>query len=172
MWFAHNTKKMMMTVAIMMALVLFVLYLIRLYALFLKFVMESSASVDFFCLPGYFLHMHYWFLCLTRLSYFCLLQFCSKYNKLLSYCQVPSWICCNLEGNGKDSSNDDFISSSVEMDVYETTMQENDRNVSYNGESLEFPLIFSFKAILIQILPFQLCSVCDYYLYVKLNILA
>ncbi|XP_031251870.1 uncharacterized protein LOC116141431 [Pistacia vera] len=58
-----------------------------------------------------------------------------QYNKLLSYCQVPAWICCNLEGNGKDSSNDDFISSSVEMDVYETVIQEIDGNVSDNGSN-------------------------------------
>ena len=57
-----------------------------------------------------------------------------KYNKLLSYCQIPSWISCNLEGNGRDASNDDFISSSVEMDVYDTTM-ENERSLSCNGEA-------------------------------------
>ncbi|KAL3582280.1 hypothetical protein D5086_016612 [Populus alba] len=56
-----------------------------------------------------------------------------QYNKLLSCCQIPSWICCNLEGNGKDLSNDEFISSSVEMDVYETSFQEDDRKFSCNG---------------------------------------
>ncbi|XP_011027240.1 PREDICTED: uncharacterized protein LOC105127583 isoform X1 [Populus euphratica] len=55
-----------------------------------------------------------------------------QYNKLLSCCQIPSWICCNLEGNGKDLSNDEFISSSVEMDVYETSFQEDDRKFSCN----------------------------------------
>lgn len=55
-----------------------------------------------------------------------------QYNKLLSCCEIPSWICCNLEGNGRDASNDDFISSSVEMDVYETAM-ENDGSLSCNG---------------------------------------
>nr|AMM42875.1 LRR-RLK [Vernicia fordii] len=61
------------------------------------------------------------------------LQYLSlQYNKLLSCSQIPSWICCNLEGNGKDLSNDDFISSSVEMDVYETSIQSDDRSVS-NG---------------------------------------
>ncbi|KAL5785640.1 hypothetical protein ACOSQ2_008032 [Xanthoceras sorbifolium] len=54
-----------------------------------------------------------------------------KYNKLLSYCQVPSWICCNLEGNDNDLCDDHFTSSSVEMDVYETAIPENDGNVSY-----------------------------------------
>ncbi|CAK7327136.1 unnamed protein product [Dovyalis caffra] len=58
-----------------------------------------------------------------------------QYNKLLSCCQIPSWICCNLEGNGKDLSNDDFISSSVEMDVYEASFQEDDRNFSCNGSN-------------------------------------
>ncbi|KAK9137477.1 hypothetical protein Sjap_008071 [Stephania japonica] len=40
-----------------------------------------------------------------------------QYNKLLHCCQIPSWICCNLEGNGKDTSNDEFISSSLDLDV-------------------------------------------------------
>lgn len=56
-----------------------------------------------------------------------------QYNKLLSCCQIPSWICCNLEGNGKDASNDDFISSSVEMDVLETASVENDASLSCKG---------------------------------------
>ena len=73
--------------------------------------------------------------CLTSL--FCALNslLLFKYNKLLSCCQIPSWICCNLEGNGKDACNDEFISSSVEMDVFETTTQETDENVCCNGET-------------------------------------
>ncbi|CAL1396552.1 unnamed protein product [Linum trigynum] len=55
-----------------------------------------------------------------------------QYNKLLSCCQIPSWICCNLEGNGKDLSNDDFISSSVEMDVYETSIRQDDNSTACN----------------------------------------
>ncbi|CAK9171189.1 unnamed protein product [Ilex paraguariensis] len=47
-----------------------------------------------------------------------------QFNNLRSCCQVPSWISCDLEGNGKDTSNDEFISSSVEMDVYEGAIQE------------------------------------------------
>ncbi|KAL3507818.1 hypothetical protein ACH5RR_033200 [Cinchona calisaya] len=46
-----------------------------------------------------------------------------QYNKLLSCYQIPSWICCNLAGNGKDMSNDEFISS-AEMDVVECTVEE------------------------------------------------
>ncbi|KAF2290171.1 hypothetical protein GH714_003837 [Hevea brasiliensis] len=56
-----------------------------------------------------------------------------RYNKLLSCCQIPAWICVNLEGNGKDLSNDDFISSSVEMDVYETFIQSDNIKFSCNG---------------------------------------
>ncbi|XP_012069717.1 uncharacterized protein LOC105632051 isoform X2 [Jatropha curcas] len=56
-----------------------------------------------------------------------------QYNKLISCSQIPSWICCNLEGNGKDLSNDDFISSLVEMDVYENSIQSEDRSLSCNG---------------------------------------
>ncbi|XP_043692278.1 uncharacterized protein LOC122642764 [Telopea speciosissima] len=49
-----------------------------------------------------------------------------QYNKLLNCCQIPSWMCCNLEGNGKDTSNDEFISSSVEVDVLDVSVQKVD----------------------------------------------
>ncbi|KAI3788833.1 hypothetical protein L2E82_01611 [Cichorium intybus] len=45
-----------------------------------------------------------------------------QYNKLASFSQVPSWISCDLEGNDEDMTNDDIISSSVEMDVFESTI--------------------------------------------------
>ncbi|XWS08908.1 hypothetical protein CRYUN_Cryun40dG0041100 [Craigia yunnanensis] len=56
-----------------------------------------------------------------------------QYNKLISCSQIPSWVHCDLEGNGRGASSDDFTSSSVEMDVYETTAQDSDGSVSYNG---------------------------------------
>uniref|UniRef100_A0A6N2MXS8 Protein kinase domain-containing protein n=1 Tax=Salix viminalis TaxID=40686 RepID=A0A6N2MXS8_SALVM len=56
-------------------------------------------------------------------------------NRLLSCCQIPSWICCKLEGNGRDLSNDDFISSSVEMDVNEASFQDVGNNFSCNGSN-------------------------------------
>ncbi|OMO54688.1 hypothetical protein CCACVL1_27662 [Corchorus capsularis] len=56
-----------------------------------------------------------------------------QYNKLISCSQIPSWVHCNLEGNGKGTSSDDFTSSSVEMDVYESAAQDCDGSVSYNG---------------------------------------
>lgn len=62
-----------------------------------------------------------------------------QYNKLLSCCQIPSWIWCNLEGNGEDTSNDEFISSAVEMDVFEGDVQEIDDSVSRKG----FPITSS-----------------------------
>lgn len=34
------------------------------------------------------------------------------------------WICCNLDGNGKDICSDDFISFIVEMDVFEVSVDE------------------------------------------------
>ncbi|KAK8661435.1 hypothetical protein V6N13_091039 [Hibiscus sabdariffa] len=52
-------------------------------------------------------------------------------NKIVSCFQIPSWVCCNLDGNGKGTSNDDFTNS-VEMDVYETSVQDTDGSVSYN----------------------------------------
>ncbi|CAB4292137.1 unnamed protein product [Prunus armeniaca] len=58
-----------------------------------------------------------------------------QYNKFLMHFQIPSWICCNLEGNGKDTldDDDDCSSSSVEMDVYETPIQKNDESLSRRG---------------------------------------
>ncbi|KAK7270555.1 hypothetical protein RIF29_23780 [Crotalaria pallida] len=48
-----------------------------------------------------------------------------QYNKLLSDFHVPSWICCYMDGNDGVGCNDD-CSSYVEMDVYESSLQEND----------------------------------------------
>lgn len=61
-----------------------------------------------------------------------------QHNKLPIYCQIPSWICCNLEGNGRDISNDDFSSTSVEMDVYETVIQKNDENRFHTGMAADY----------------------------------
>ncbi|XP_065863227.1 uncharacterized protein [Euphorbia lathyris] len=78
----------------------------------------------------------------NRLTSLGSLQLCSmnnlqylnlQYNKLLDCSQIPPWICCNLEGNGKNMSNDDLNSSSVEMDVYEISIQTDRKNASSNG---------------------------------------
>lgn len=53
---------------------------------------------------------------------------------------MPSWICCNLEGNGRDSSNE-----SVEMDVYESAIQEIGGDVSYNGEAYSVLFTSSYQ---------------------------
>lgn len=45
-----------------------------------------------------------------------------QYNKLSSFPHIPSWISCDLEGNDEDMTNDEFISSSVEMDVFESSV--------------------------------------------------
>ncbi|CAI9287241.1 unnamed protein product [Lactuca saligna] len=45
-----------------------------------------------------------------------------QFNKLPSFSQLPSWISCDLEGNDEDMTNGEFISSSVEMDVLESTV--------------------------------------------------
>ncbi|KAL6971672.1 hypothetical protein U1Q18_031352 [Sarracenia purpurea var. burkii] len=62
-----------------------------------------------------------------------------QYNKLLSCCQIPSWISCNLEGNDRDTCNDEFISSAVEMDVFEGGLHVIDDSVSRKG----FPITSS-----------------------------
>ncbi|KAK4792137.1 hypothetical protein SAY86_022572 [Trapa natans] len=43
-----------------------------------------------------------------------------QFNRLL-YCQVPSSICCQLDGNDNKVPIEDCSSSSVEMDVYESS---------------------------------------------------
>ncbi|KAG8370275.1 hypothetical protein BUALT_Bualt14G0099900 [Buddleja alternifolia] len=48
------------------------------------------------------------------------LQSLNLQHNQLRGCRVPSWICCNLEGNTMDLSNDE----SAEMDVYEGVIQE------------------------------------------------
>ncbi|XP_055813579.1 uncharacterized protein LOC129883054 [Solanum dulcamara] len=56
-------------------------------------------------------------------------------NKLLRCCSIPSWVCCNLEGNFIDLSKDDFTSSSSEMDVLEGDEQETSE-YTQNGASI------------------------------------
>ncbi|KAL2922779.1 Protein lap4 [Bienertia sinuspersici] len=46
-----------------------------------------------------------------------------QYNKLLS-CQIPAWICCNMEGNGCDIRSNDITRSTVEMDFLEATIED------------------------------------------------
>ncbi|KNA19759.1 hypothetical protein SOVF_058550 [Spinacia oleracea] len=56
-----------------------------------------------------------------------------QYNKLLS-CQIPAWVCCNMEGNISDICSDDIISSTVEMDVFEASI-DNDGSISCDASS-------------------------------------
>ncbi|CAI9118369.1 OLC1v1019931C2 [Oldenlandia corymbosa var. corymbosa] len=65
------------------------------------------------------------FVCLELESMHNLQRLNLQNNKLRMCCQIPSWICCNLEGNGKDLSIDEFISS-AEMDGVECSPQEAD----------------------------------------------
>lgn len=58
-----------------------------------------------------------------------------QYNKLLAQFEIPSWICCNLEGIGGEAI--DNFSSSVEMDVYDSAIQEYDGSLSRKGQDLE-----------------------------------
>lgn len=55
-----------------------------------------------------------------------------QYNKL-STCQIPSWICCNLEGNGEDAWRDGSDCSLVEVDVFDLAVRRIDPTCSYNG---------------------------------------
>ncbi|XP_061373943.1 uncharacterized protein LOC133316233 [Gastrolobium bilobum] len=57
-----------------------------------------------------------------------------QYNKLLGFFQIPAWICCNMEGNDGGRCQDDCSSSSVEMDVYESSLQENDEILSHGPQ--------------------------------------
>ncbi|KMS96166.1 hypothetical protein BVRB_001470 [Beta vulgaris subsp. vulgaris] len=56
-----------------------------------------------------------------------------QYNKLLS-CQVPAWICCNMEGNVHDICCDDIVNSTAEMDVFEATIDDHG-SISCNASS-------------------------------------
>ncbi|XP_022940432.1 uncharacterized protein LOC111446040 isoform X1 [Cucurbita moschata] len=57
-----------------------------------------------------------------------------QYNKFLRSCQIPSWICCNFEGNcGDKIADEECISSTVEMDVYEATIPDNSDNFPHKG---------------------------------------
>lgn len=62
-----------------------------------------------------------------------------KYNKLLRTFQIPSWICCNMEGNDEARCKDDCSSSSVEMDLNESNFQENDETISEGEAYNEYP---------------------------------
>ncbi|GAB4851027.1 hypothetical protein Ancab_030325 [Ancistrocladus abbreviatus] len=58
-------------------------------------------------------------------------------NKLLS-CEIPAWICCNVEGNDKDAFSDDLSSCTVEMDVFEATVRDGG-SISCNASSNSSP---------------------------------
>ncbi|XP_054821483.1 uncharacterized protein LOC129320211 isoform X1 [Prosopis cineraria] len=66
-----------------------------------------------------------------------------QFNKLRNMLQIPSWICCNMEGNDKGESSDDFSSSSVEMDVNETSSLENDGLLSHAPRNSSSSLLTS-----------------------------
>lgn len=71
---------------------------------------------------------------------------CFKYNKLPSYCCIPTWIQCNLEGNYEEMGIDACSSSIIEMDVYETPYENNTISVPHNkGYSL---MLISFASVL------------------------
>ncbi|CAO2821516.1 unnamed protein product [Amaranthus hypochondriacus] len=61
-----------------------------------------------------------------------------QYNKLLS-CQVPASICCNMDGNGSGTCTDDVISSTVEMDVFESTTFDGSLSSSSGATSYHQP---------------------------------
>ncbi|KAK7280057.1 hypothetical protein RJT34_25119 [Clitoria ternatea] len=66
-----------------------------------------------------------------------------QYNKLLGNFEIPSWICCNMEGNDGARFKDDGSSSLVEMDVYESSFQENDETVSHGPHSTLSSILLS-----------------------------
>lgn len=72
---------------------------------------------------------------LDLLSMYNLQRLNLQHNKLLRCCSIPSWVCCNLEGNFLYLSKDDLTSSSSEMDVLEGYDQETSEN-SQNGASM------------------------------------
>lgn len=75
-----------------------------------------------------------------------------QYNKLLGGCQIPLSIQCNLEGNDKEISQEEFSSSAVEMDVLQASTEEvgngspNSSSGQMNGTSLSSRCFVSRKA--------------------------
>ncbi|KAL9237651.1 hypothetical protein vseg_012173 [Gypsophila vaccaria] len=67
-----------------------------------------------------------------------------QYNKLHKF-QIPTWICCNLEGNVMDVWGDDLANSAVEMDVLEA-IYDNDGSVSCDASS-SFPYQLSGSSL-------------------------
>lgn len=64
-------------------------------------------------------------------------SFILQYNKLRG-CQVPSWIYCIFEGNGKDICKDDGTgSSSIHRGVIDDAIQGMGRYHSHNGKSFD-----------------------------------
>ncbi|KAG9451766.1 hypothetical protein H6P81_004670 [Aristolochia fimbriata] len=56
-----------------------------------------------------------------------------QYNKLVN-CQIPSWISCNLEGNGKDTEcSEEIMSSLIEVDAVDVTIPDADQSSSHEG---------------------------------------
>ncbi|POO02074.1 Serine/threonine protein kinase [Trema orientale] len=66
-------------------------------------------------------------------------------NKLLAHCEIPSWICCNFEGSGREPV-DNFVSSSVEMDLYDNAIQEYDGSLSRKGSHHVLPGLITASA--------------------------
>ncbi|KAL8128896.1 hypothetical protein V2J09_018051 [Rumex salicifolius] len=70
-----------------------------------------------------------------------------QYNKLLSCCQIPVWICCKLDGNFEDES-EELINSAVEMDVIESSSPDDEicpSNVTTNSSSSQVGSSSSMK---------------------------
>lgn len=59
--------------------------------------------------------------------------FLFKYNKLPTGCQIPSWMCCNLDGNREDTLNND-VSDLVEDGVFDADIHRIDVSCSCNGK--------------------------------------
>ncbi|XP_062108307.1 uncharacterized protein LOC133819151 [Humulus lupulus] len=68
-----------------------------------------------------------------------------QYNKFLAHCEIPSWICSNLEGIGGESI-DNFINSSVEMDFYDNASHGYDGGLSRKGSHHLLPGLMTAPA--------------------------
>ncbi|XP_030507202.2 uncharacterized protein LOC115722204 isoform X1 [Cannabis sativa] len=68
-----------------------------------------------------------------------------QYNKFLAHCEIPSWICCNLEGIGGKPI-DNFVNSSVEMDLYDNASHEYDGSLSRKGSHHLLPGLMTASA--------------------------
>lgn len=74
-----------------------------------------------------------------------------KYNKLLSRCPIPSWICCNFEGNGEE-----FVKNHIAIEVdhgHGAALHRVHGSRSCNGSTARISVLYLFFMIQCRLYP-------------------